>query len=779
MKTKLMFVIVALLALSPKAIGQGTAFTYQGRLTDNGTPASGNYDLSFAVYDALVGGNRIGNPLTNAAVVVTEGAFTVTLDFGADIFPGANRWLEIAVRTNGTGAFTVLSPLQPFTAAPYAITAGAVTDANLSRLQVPNTAAPATGVPTVTSGFITAATVLQSGLGYSSPPTVTVTDTNGSGAVIIATVQGGKVVALTVQNPGAGYSTNAILTISPPPSNAFQTFITPNFFTGINVMTNPGNFLTGSFTGDGTGLTNVTASSLSGAAAVFWQLGGNPGSVAGLNFLGTADNQALELKVNKTRAFRLEPNTNGAPNVVGGSPVNVASPGVVGATIGGGGATVYSGAAYTNGVSADFGTVSGGANNAISTRARNATVGGGSNNRIRADSAFSTISGGGNNIIETNAASCVISGGNVNDIQANGLFSTISGGNNNLIQTNARSCTIGGGEGNGIQASARYSTMSGGVNNLLQPNSFGNTVAGGEGNTIQASVSYSTIGGGTFNLIGSNIQAAAIGGGYNNMVNGSYATVAGGYANSAAGAGSFAAGSQAHADHSGAFVWADGSAGTTFGSTAVNQFLIRAAGGVGIGLNNPAGALSVATGTGAVTVRNDGSVPGLLMTGGISPGTLRLRNALEIWPNDSGNLGGRLDVRGLNGAPTIFLTGTNGTVQAVTFISTSDRNAKENFKTVDARHFLERVAGLPISQWNFKGDPTVHVGPMAQDFYAAFGLGTDDKHIATVDEEGVALAAVQGLNQKLEEKSARILELEARLEKLERLLGAQKDESVK
>jgi hypothetical protein len=63
-----------------------------------------------------------------------------------------------------------------------------------------------------------------------------------------------------------------------------------------------------------------------------------------------------------------------------------------------------------------------------------------------------------------------------------------------------------------------------------------------------------------------------------------------------------------------------------------------------------------------------------------------------------------------------------------------------------------------------------HLGPMAQDFYAPFGLGADEKHIATVDEGGVALAAVQGLNQKLEEKSEQIKQLEARLQRLEQVL---------
>ena len=84
---------------------------------------------------------------------------------------------------------------------------------------------------------------------------------------------------------------------------------------------------------------------------------------------------------------------------------------------------------------------------------------------------------------------------------------------------------------------------------------------------------------------------------------------------------------------------------------------------------------------------------------------------------------------------------------------TSDRNAKENFAPVSPREVLDKVAALPISRWNFKEDKaSEHLGPMAQDFYAAFNVGPDDKHIATVDADGVALAAIQGLNQKVEER---------------------------
>jgi len=110
-----------------------------------------------------------------------------------------------------------------------------------------------------------------------------------------------------------------------------------------------------------------------------------------------------------------------------------------------------------------------------------------------------------------------------------------------------------------------------------------------------------------------------------------------------------------------------------------------------------------------------------------------------------------------------------------TFVSSSDRNAKDNIEPVRPREVLDKVAALPISAWNYKHDPSArHVGPMAQDFRSAFGLGHDDKGIATVDADGIALAAIQGLNEKVDQdakaKDARIAALERELAELKKLL---------
>jgi hypothetical protein len=100
---------------------QTTAFTYQGRLTDGGTAATGSYDLQFALWDSNGGGAQIGATQTMNAVAVSGGIFTVTLDFGVTAFPGADRFLEIGVRPAGGGAFTTLSPRQQISSTPYAI----------------------------------------------------------------------------------------------------------------------------------------------------------------------------------------------------------------------------------------------------------------------------------------------------------------------------------------------------------------------------------------------------------------------------------------------------------------------------------------------------------------------------------------------------------------------------------------------------------------------------------------------------------------------------------
>lgn len=130
MKTKLhrfcyLFATLALLAALNSqlstAFAQGTAFTYQGRLNNSTNPANGHYDFIFTVWNASSGGSEIGGTSTSLGVGVTNGLFTVTVDFGSGIFTGPTYWLQITVETNGVGPFVSLSPRQQLTPTPYAI----------------------------------------------------------------------------------------------------------------------------------------------------------------------------------------------------------------------------------------------------------------------------------------------------------------------------------------------------------------------------------------------------------------------------------------------------------------------------------------------------------------------------------------------------------------------------------------------------------------------------------------------------------------------------------
>jgi hypothetical protein len=122
MKTKLTQYLLATLlgvAFTAELHAQTTAFTYQGQLTDNGIPASGIYALQFTVYDLDAGGSLVAGPITNSPTTVSNGLFTVKLDFGPGVFDGSDRWLEIGVATNGGGSFSTLAPRQHITSAPY------------------------------------------------------------------------------------------------------------------------------------------------------------------------------------------------------------------------------------------------------------------------------------------------------------------------------------------------------------------------------------------------------------------------------------------------------------------------------------------------------------------------------------------------------------------------------------------------------------------------------------------------------------------------------------
>ncbi len=412
-----------------------------------------------------------------------------------------------------------------------------------------------------------------------------------------------------------------------------------------------------------------------------------------------------------------------SPNLIGGYSGNWTTAGVYGATIGGGG----QGGAL-NRVTDIFGTIGGGWSNQAGDGdgdpygPGDATVSGGNQNT--ASGSFSTVGGGASNTAGGTGA--VVGGGN--DNIAGGSSATVGGGGFNTVsvdgatigggwhnEASGNASVIGGGNRNAVTGEA--STISGGGDNQAGGDTA--SVGGGSGNSAggseatvggglrnSAGESFATIAGGVDNTVSgvaatvgggggntANASFATIGGGGDNQASGEYATVPGGTFNLAQGSYSLAAGRHAKAYNQGCFVWGDYSTDTDVGCSDNNRWVARASGGV-------------------YFYTNSGLSSGVYVPAGDS-----------AWS------------------------------------SVSDRNLKDNVAAVDGQEVLAHLAEVPIAIWNYKSQDAAirHMGPMAQDFYGAFGLGEDDTHISTVDADGVALAAIQGLyaeNQALKAENA-------------------------
>ena len=275
-----------------------------------------------------------------------------------------------------------------------------------------------------------------------------------------------------------------------------------------------------------------------------------------------------------------------------------------------------------------------------------------------------------------------------------------------------------------------------------------NVVGGDAGNSVSAGLQGATIGGGGGSFDGSPFpnqveeDFGTVAGGAGNTAGGLFATVAGGSGNTASGTESFAAGSNAQASHNGSFVWADDNA-ATFADDRANQFKVRAGGGVDFEVANSSDLSPAAL---KVDSTSSNGV-GLYVTQDST-------NPSGVFTNTG--TGDLLD--GVNGSGLAFQVKNNGTVNGANIGTISDRNRKENFVPVNPDEVLKQVASLPVSRWSFIGDKqkVIHMGPMAQDFHAAFQVGEDDKHIDMVDADGVALAAIQGLYKLLREKDAEL-----------------------
>ncbi len=442
-----------------------------------------------------------------------------------------------------------------------------------------------------------------------------------------------------------------------------------------------------------------------------WDILGNAGTVDGTNFIGTTDGVALSFRVNNVRALRLEPNAT-SPNFIGGHPNNSVAAGVVGATVSGGG-----NALTPNSVTANYGTVGGGLNN--SATVANNTVGGGSGN---------ACGGAGNNVIAGGVSNAITAGNNQSIV--GGLGHALSGGGGGFI---------GGGDFQTINAFV-YGTISGGNSNLVTDSNC--TIGGGNNNQAGDNAGtnsdrpYATVGGGSNNIATG--QSSTVGGGENNQATSFWSTAAGGLRSFATGNNSAVGGGQ------------DNTASGTFATV-------------------PGGVNNSATNTYAFAAGNRAKANHLgSFVWGDGTGTDLLSSAANEWTARCSG-GVRFYSNGTLTAGVTLATGANA------WAAVSDRNLKENFEAVTAREILDRLSVIPMSTWNYKSEsPSIrHMGPMAQDFYAAFRIGEDERHIVTIDADGVALAAIQGLYSVVKEKDAKIAALEARLSAIEaRLAGS-------
>lgn len=358
------------------------------------------------------------------------------------------------------------------------------------------------------------------------------------------------------------------------------------------------------------------------------------------------------------------------------------------------------GGGTANTAGADYTTVSGGnSNSAINT---NATIGGGSRNS--AVGPWSTIGGGDNNVINQPGVYDFIGGGSDNATSFTGAgHQVIGGGEKNIISSGLHN-TIGGGLNNAIINNVNANVIGGGWQNFI----FNHwaVIGGGHLNTVNGR--YAVVGGGQYDT--ANGWWTAIGGGQNNVASGDYSTIPGGLSNLASGEHSFAAGTNARAVDTCSFVWSDccrlaGSIlAPPFYSNGSNTFNVRATGGV-------------------YFITNCDSVLSPVSTGVILPA------GGSAWS------------------------------------SLSDSTLKRNMGPVNGAEILSRLAELPVNRWSYKSQDAgiEHVGPMAQDFFRLFGLGEDNRHISTLDPDGIALAAAKELYSRSLAQQALIATLKAQV----------------
>ena len=463
--------ILALLStITATAHAQGTAFTYQGRLNAVGAAASGIYDLRFAIYDAASDGTPQGVLLTNSATAVSNGLFTVTLDFGNQ-FPGADRWLEIAVRTNGFGAFTTLSPRQSLTPTPYAVTAGSVVSGGLAAGTYGN-AVTLNNAANSLSGTFT-------GNG-ASVTNVNANALSGLNAGSFWQLGGnnvlpGKFIGSTNYQPVEIVSGGSRIAHFEAVSNDVNHSSIANVINGSSLNSaNPG----------------ASGVTIAGGGADNYYGSGGPNQLLSPSDFSTIGGGWKNLIYRQWATI-----AGGDNNTAGGDYASVGGGTrnfVIGAgsSIGGGGGNTNIGF---------FAVIGGGSGNTIPNPGLENTIGGGLFNTSSGQSA--TVAGGQYNLAAGFAAT--VAGGEYNNSGA--MDSTVAGGAHN--QATSSAAAVGGGQHNIAAGSA--AAIGGGFNNNAQGES-------------------AVVGGGWFNNAGTNY--ATVPGGQNNAATGDTSFAAGQYA---------------------------------------------------------------------------------------------------------------------------------------------------------------------------------------------------------------------------------------------------------
>jgi hypothetical protein len=791
------------------------AFTYQGELRVQGAPANASYDMEFRLYPAASGGSPIGGSVAASAVVVSNGLFSIPLDFGPAQFAGERQWLEIRIGAAGSGSFETLAPRSEITAAPYAwsaatalansVTGSSIVDGSVSAADINPTQVQrrvvgtcsgnqalrlisVDGTVVCTSTGVGTVTQVDAGAGLSGGP-ITAT-----GALAIA--DGGVTSEMLADGTVTAVDIN---------ENEVQQRVTGVCAEGSSIR---------AVASDGS-VTCETDDS-AGSVAPAWLLGGNAGTDPTTQFVGTTDLSALELRTAGVRSLRLEPSTqsfDGAPlalNLVAGSAANSVDPGLRGATIAGGGVPAgESDPDYVNEgpnrVSGHYGSVGGGYNNEAASFG---VIGGGQRNRALGN--YTTVAGGLDNSAQNNTStvgggesnvasgsSGTVAGGGFN--AASGLGSAIGGGAANAASAIATTvagglengasgayASVGGGQGNSASgdhgtiggglnnvASGTHSVVAGGINNEAGSGAVvsggianrapgtGTSVGGGFDN--HASIEYSRVGGGRensalaeFSYVGGGVfnvageVAAVVSGGNDNAAVGPGSAVAGGYRNVARGVASSIVGGEEngtsgrHSTAGGYRTCAGGDRSWTGGFRAVvrtgNSF-----GSAGIGCAD-ASSTDDADGDEGSFVWADGQ-PAKFQTTGPNQFAVRSIGGFYFGSNSTISIpAGRL----INTSTGAHLT-TGGV-----WTNVSSRALKSAFEAVDPDAVLTGVLALPITRWQYTASASegTHLGPVAEDFRAAFGLGNDATSISTVDADGVALAAIQGLAARLESRHA-------------------------